>query len=132
VIATAEPLAPSVGFLFCIVAPPNPGAPSSSKILNNSGNGRYPGRNPYSLNSGKTTITIRFGTRKVKKDNTFSFSGRRYETTVDLRDKQIQVRFDRRRLDTTAVIIYHKGQRMGPARLLDAVANGLKRRKEKS
>ena len=70
--------------------------------------------------------------RKVKKDNTFSFSGRRYETTVDLRDKQIQVRFDRRRLDTTAVIIYHKGQRMGPARLLDAVANGLKRRKEKS
>ena len=71
-------------------------------------------------------------TRKVKKDNTFSFSGRRYETTVDLRDKQIQVRFDRRRLDTTAVIIYHKGQRMGAARLLDAVANGLMRRKEKS
>ena len=29
-----------------------------------------------------------------------------------------------------AVIIYHKGQRMGAARLLDAVANGLLRRKE--
>jgi putative transposase len=68
--------------------------------------------------------------RKVKKDNTFSFSGRRYETPVDLRDQTIQIRFDRRRLDTTAVIIYHKGQRMGAARLLDAVANGLKRRKE--
>src|SRR5204862_2043641 len=29
-------------------------------------------------------------TRKVKKDNTFSFAARRYETPVDLRDKQIQ------------------------------------------
>jgi putative transposase len=70
--------------------------------------------------------------RKVKKDNTFSFDNRRYETTVDLRDRTIQIRFDRRRLDTTAVIIYLNGQRMGPARLLDAVANGLKRRKEQS
>jgi putative transposase len=69
-------------------------------------------------------------TRKVKKDNTFSFAGRRYETPVDLRDREIQLRFDRRRQDSTAVIIYHKGQRMGAARLLDAVANGLLRRKE--
>ena len=69
-------------------------------------------------------------TRKVKKDNTFSFLGRRYETPVDLRDQQIQLRYDRHRHDTAAVIIYHKGQRMGPARLLDAVANGLLRRKE--
>jgi transposase InsO family protein len=68
--------------------------------------------------------------RKVKKDNTFSFSGRRYETPVDLRDQQIQLRHDRHRSDTAAVIIYHKGQRMGVARLLDAVANGLLRRKE--
>jgi putative transposase len=68
--------------------------------------------------------------RKVKKDNTFSFAGRRYETLVDLRDKKIQIRYDRRRLDTTAVVIYHKGQRMGAARLLDTVANGLLRRKE--
>ena len=68
--------------------------------------------------------------RKVKKDNTFSFAGRRYETPVDLRDKTIQLRYDRRRRDTTAVIIYHKGQRMGAARLLDTVANGLLRRKE--
>jgi len=70
--------------------------------------------------------------RKVKKDNTFSFAGRRYETPVDLRDQPIQLRFDRRRLHSTAVIIYHKGQRSGAARLLDAVANGLKRRKEQS
>lgn len=70
-------------------------------------------------------------TRKVKKDNTFSFAGRRYETPVDLRDKQIQLRHDRRRQDDAAiVVIYHKGQRMGVARLLDAVANGLLRRKE--
>jgi len=69
-------------------------------------------------------------TRKVKKDNTFSFSGRRYETPVDLRDQEIQLRYDRHRQDTAAVVIYHKGQRMGAARLLDAVANGLLRRKE--
>ena len=70
--------------------------------------------------------------RKVKKDNTFSFAGRRYETPVDLRDKEIQLRHDRRREGSTAVVIYHKGQRMGQARLLDAVANGLLRRKEQS
>ena len=69
-------------------------------------------------------------TRKVKKDNTFSFFSRRYETPVDLRDREIQLRYDRHRQDTTAVVIYHKGQRMGAARLLDAVANGLLRRKE--
>ncbi len=69
-------------------------------------------------------------TRKVKKDNTFSFLGRRYETPVDLHDKEIQLRYDRHRQDSTAVIIYHKGQRQGAARLLDAVANGLSRRKE--
>ena len=71
-------------------------------------------------------------TRKVKKDNTFSFASRRYETPVDLRDKEIQLRFDRQRADTTAVVIYYKGQRMGAARLLDAVANGLARRKEQA
>jgi len=69
-------------------------------------------------------------TRKVKKDNTFSFQGRRYETPVDLHDKEIQLRHDRHRSDTAAVVIYYKGQRLGTARLLDAVANGLRRRKE--
>jgi putative transposase len=69
-------------------------------------------------------------TRKVKKDNTFSFAGRRYETPVDLRDQEIQLRYDRHRSDTAVVVIYHKGQRQGAAHLLDAVANGLLRRKE--
>jgi putative transposase len=72
--------------------------------------------------------------RKVKKDNTFSFAGRRYETPVDLRGQEIQLRYDRRRNDShmspAAVVIYHKGQRQGAARLLDTVANGLLRRKE--
>ncbi len=68
--------------------------------------------------------------RKVKKDNTFSFRGRRYETPVDLAGKEIHLRYDRHRSDTAAVVIYHKGQRMGQARLLDAVANGLLRRNE--
>jgi hypothetical protein len=68
-------------------------------------------------------------TRKVKKDNTFSFCKRRYETPVDLRDKHIELRYDRRRQDTP-VIVYHKGQRLGAARLLDRVANGMMRRKE--
>ncbi len=72
-------------------------------------------------------------TRKVKKDNTFRFASRRYETPVDLRDKEIQLRHDRHRDDTAAVVVvYYKGQRMGPARLLDAVANGLSRRKEQA
>jgi hypothetical protein len=72
-------------------------------------------------------------TRKVKKDSTFSFQGRRYETPADLRDKEIQLRHDRHRSDNAlspVVIVYYKGQRIGPARLLDAVANGLVRRKE--
>jgi putative transposase len=68
--------------------------------------------------------------RKVKKDNTFSFRSQRYETPVDLRDKQIQLRYDRHRHDNACVIIYYKGQRQGVARLLNAVANGLLRRKE--
>jgi putative transposase len=71
--------------------------------------------------------------RKVKKDNTFSFQSRRYEAPADLHDQSIQLRYDRHRSDSglsPAVIVYHKGQRIGPARPLDAVANGLRRRKE--
>ncbi|MCP4271550.1 MAG: transposase [Gammaproteobacteria bacterium] len=68
--------------------------------------------------------------RKVKKDNTFSFKNRRFETPVDLRDKQIQIRYERSKHNT--VIIYYKGDRMGMAKPLDAVANGLLRRKENS
>ena len=67
-------------------------------------------------------------TRTVKKDSTFSFRGVRYETPVDLRGKEITVRYERSRQG--AVIIYENERRMGQARLLDAVANGLARRTE--
>lgn len=66
--------------------------------------------------------------RTVKKDNTFSFEGRRYETPIDLRGRKIQIRFDR--TGSRTVILYDKERRIGQARLLDAVANGLARRKE--
>lgn len=69
-------------------------------------------------------------TRHVKKDNTFSFQGRRYEAPVDLREKEIHLRYERHREEDTTVVIYFKGQRMGAARLLDAVANGMQRRQE--
>jgi hypothetical protein len=69
--------------------------------------------------------------RTVKKDNTFSFQGRRYETPVDLAGKEIQLRYDRHRHDSAAVVVYFKGQRMGAARLLDAVANGMRRRSDR-
>lgn len=59
-------------------------------------------------------------TRKVKKDNTFSFKNRRFETPVDLRDKQIQIRYERGKYNP--VVIYYKGDRMGEAKPLDAVA----------
>ncbi|MBU1913241.1 MAG: Mu transposase C-terminal domain-containing protein, partial [Candidatus Omnitrophica bacterium] len=67
-------------------------------------------------------------TRKVKKDNTFSFKNIRFETPVDLRDKEISIRYDRNKYDP--VVIYYKGQRMGKAKPLNAIANGLLRREE--
>ena len=67
-------------------------------------------------------------TRTVKKDNTFSFQGLRYETPIDMRGKEIVVRYERHRKG--AVIVYDKERRLGQARLLDAVANGLKRRRD--
>ena len=66
--------------------------------------------------------------RKVKKDNTFSFRNVRYETPVDLRDKQIQLRYERHRAGP--VVVFYRGQRMGLAQPLDVIANGLLRRKE--
>ena len=61
-------------------------------------------------------------TRKVKKDNTFSFKNTRYETPVDLRSKEIILRYDRTKGDR--IVIYYKGQRMGEAKHLDLIANG--------
>jgi putative transposase len=60
-------------------------------------------------------------TRKVKKDNTFSFKNGRYEPVADLRNKSITIRFDRNRLDR--IIVYYKTQRIGLAEKLNLVAN---------
>ena len=61
-------------------------------------------------------------TRKVKKDNTFSFNSIRWEPPCDLRDKEICIRFDRTKKDRA--VVYYKKQRVGDARLLDMIANG--------
>ena len=59
--------------------------------------------------------------RKVGKTNVFSVNGLRHECPVDLREKSIQVRYDRMRRDQ--FIVYFDGQRMGEALLLDLHAN---------
>ena len=64
--------------------------------------------------------------RHVKKDNTFSFRGKRYETPIDLRGRKIKLRHQRHQ--DGVVIAYDGERRVGKARLLDAVANGLARR----
>jgi len=60
--------------------------------------------------------------RHVRADNTFSFKALRFEAPRHLPERTIQVRFERKR-PTQRVIVYYKGERMGPARLLDPVAN---------
>jgi len=67
-------------------------------------------------------------TRTVKKDNTFSFQGKRYESPVDMRGKEVFVRYERHH--EGPIILYDNARRLGKARLLDAVANGLARRSE--
>lgn len=59
--------------------------------------------------------------RKVSKTNVFSMFSQRYECPVDLRDKSIQVRYDRMRRDR--FVVYFGGQRMGDATVLDLIAN---------
>lgn len=67
--------------------------------------------------------------RHVRADNTFSFKSIRFETPRHLPDRTIQVRFQRQD-PTRRVIVYYKGERMGPARPLDPVANDRPPRKE--
>jgi hypothetical protein len=45
-----------------------------------------------------------------------------------LRGKEVELRYERHRQG--AIIVYDNGRRLGQARLLDAVANGLKRRRD--
>jgi putative transposase len=56
-------------------------------------------------------------TRKVSKTNVFSINCQKYECPVDLRKKNIHVRFDRTKRDR--FIVYFNGSRMGLALLLD-------------
>jgi transposase InsO family protein len=61
--------------------------------------------------------------RAVRKDNTFSVAGCRYEAPRDLRARTIQIRYDRSRKTPGRVIVYLGGERMGEAAPLDLTAN---------
>lgn len=63
--------------------------------------------------------------RKVSKTNVFSINNGKYECPVDLREKQIQVRYDRTRRDR--FIVYFNDKRMGTACLLDLNFNARQR-----
>lgn len=65
--------------------------------------------------------------RKVKKDNTFSFNSMRFEPTADLRQREITIRFNREFKDK--IIVYYKATRIGEARCLNLIANGILRNK---
>jgi len=60
----------------------------------------------------------------VKNDNTLSLRNIRFEAPRDLRNRKVQVRYDRNHFNK--VIIYYKGQRMGQARPVDYLANDRK------
>lgn len=63
--------------------------------------------------------------RAVRADNTFSFKSIRFEAPRHLPDRTIQIRFERKR-PTHRVIVFYKGERMGEAKPLNAVANDRK------
>ncbi len=63
--------------------------------------------------------------RHVRADNTFSFKSLRWEAPRHLPDRTIHLRFQRSR-SAERVIVYYKGERMGEARLLNAIANDRK------
>ena len=66
-------------------------------------------------------------TRKVNKDNTFSFKNVRFEPDTHLANTTITIRFDRNKPEN--IIVYVKDKRIGEAKKLDLVANSkIKRR----
>lgn len=67
--------------------------------------------------------------RKVSKTNVFSINSQKYECPVDLRQKTVQVRYDRSRMDR--FIVYFADKRMGEAQLLDLHFNANSMRKDK-
>lgn len=56
-------------------------------------------------------------TRKVSKTNVFSINSQKYECPVDLREKKIQVRYNR--TQRNRFVVYFADKRMGEASLLD-------------
>jgi transposase InsO family protein len=62
--------------------------------------------------------------RSVLADNTFSLKNTRFEAPRDLRNRKVQVRFDRFHFERA--IVYYKSERMGEARPVDFVANDRK------
>jgi hypothetical protein len=71
------------------------------------------------LTDDETTEEVFFveASRKVSKTNLFSINNQKHECPVDLREKKIQVRYDRTRHDR--FIVYFNEQRMGEAMPLD-------------
>ena len=63
--------------------------------------------------------------RHVRADNTFSFKSLRWEAPRHLPERTIHIRFQRSQ-STSRVVVYYKGERMGEARLLNAIANDRK------
>lgn len=59
--------------------------------------------------------------RKVSKTNVFSINSQKFECPVDLREKKIQVRFDRNRRDR--FVVYFADKRMGEASRLNLLQN---------
>ena len=64
-------------------------------------------------------------TRKVSKTNVFSINSQKYECPVDLREKRVQVRYDRTRRHR--FVVYFNDKRMGDATLLDLHFNARQR-----
>jgi len=62
--------------------------------------------------------------RTVLADNTFSLKNTRFEAPRDLRNRKVQIRFDRLNFDRA--IVYYKNERMGEARPVDFVGNDRK------
>ncbi len=68
-------------------------------------------------------------TEEDRKVNVFSINNQKYECPVDLRNKTVQVGFDRERRER--YIVYFKNQRMGEASLLNPCFNAQRRKPEK-
>jgi transposase InsO family protein len=66
--------------------------------------------------------------RKVSKTNVFSINSQKFECPVDLREKRIQVRYDRSRRDR--FVVYFNDQRMGEATPLNLIHNAVRVRSQ--